>query len=388
MQKDQIPVLLLGATGSVGSQVLDLLRLHGERFALVGLGAHSNSAALRKLACEFSLEEQMCALEGEDEGAFCRLTKLVLARYANPIIINAAGGIGALDATIECLSRGVNILLANKEILVVAGDIIRKLPGRIIPLDSEHSAIAQCLMSFDLLGETLCPATDEAQNPNVRVARIILTASGGPFLYAGADQLKNVTPQEAMAHPTWKMGRVISINSANLINKGMEVIEASVLFGIGYKDIDVVIHPESVVHSMVEFSNGSTIAQLSNPDMHHPIAMALAWPYGLEDYRYSPVDFSKMLNLSFFSPKGDKLKAIELAKWVGREGGGFGAVFVSAVYALVDAFCEGKIGFLDIINMTENILQQYAPQKKEIDIDDIKCAYRWATDSVNKILDK
>ncbi len=248
-------VIILGSSGSIGTQALDVIRANPRRFEVVGLAAGSNRALLEAQAAEFGVEYTAI---GIDEAV-----QLVRDVDADVVLNGITGSVG-LAPTLAVLERGTTLALANKESLIVGGDLVTRLaaPGQIVPVDSEHSAIAQALRS----------GTDD------EVRRLVLTASGGPFRGRTREELAEVTPAEALAHPTWDMGLVVTTNSATLVNKGLEVIEAHLLFDVEYDRIDVVVHPQSIVHSMVEFIDGSTIAQASPPDMRLPISLGLDWP--------------------------------------------------------------------------------------------------------------
>ncbi len=248
-------VVILGSTGSIGTQALDVIRANRERFSVVGLAAGTNADLLAEQATEFGVADT--ALGAEDA------ERLVRSVDADVVLNGITGSVG-LGPTLAALESGRTLALANKESLIVGGELVTRIakPGQIVPVDSEHSAIAQALRS----------------GTAAEVARLVLTASGGPFRGRSRDSLRDVTPAEALAHPTWDMGLVVTTNSSTLVNKGLEVIEAHVLFDVPYERIEVTVHPQSVVHSMVEFVDGSTIAQASPPDMRLPISLGLDWP--------------------------------------------------------------------------------------------------------------
>ncbi|HEY2555841.1 MAG TPA: 1-deoxy-D-xylulose-5-phosphate reductoisomerase, partial [Diaminobutyricibacter sp.] len=248
-------VVILGSTGSIGTQALDVIRANRERFSVVGLAAGTNTELLAEQATEFGVADT--ALGAEDA------ERLVRSVDADVVLNGITGSVG-LGPTLAALESGRTLALANKESLIVGGELVTRIaqPGQIVPVDSEHSAIAQALRS----------------GTAAEVARLVLTASGGPFRGRSRDSLRDVTPAEALAHPTWDMGLVVTTNSSTLVNKGLEVIEAHVLFDVPYERIEVTVHPQSVVHSMVEFVDGSTIAQASPPDMRLPISLGLDWP--------------------------------------------------------------------------------------------------------------
>ncbi len=328
-------VLILGSTGSIGTQALDVIRAHPGRFDVVGLSAGSQRDALARQAEEFRVEHTaLGAAEAE---------QLVRDVEADVVLNGITGSVG-LGPTIAALETGRTLALANKESLIVGGDLVTALaaPGQIVPVDSEHSAIAQALRAGER-GE---------------VRRLVLTASGGPFRGRSRDELASVTPAEALAHPTWDMGRVVTTNSATLVNKGLEVIEAHLLFGVDYADIDVVVHPQSIVHSMVEFVDGSTIAQASPPDMRLPISLGLDWPHRVSGVG-RPLDWTAATTWTFEPLDERAFPAVALAKQVGRIGGTYPAVFNAANEQAVDAFHEGRLGFTDIVDTVRAVVEQH-----------------------------
>src|SRR6188472_1109703 len=299
-------VIILGSTGSIGTQALEVIRANPRRFEVVGLAAGSNRDLVAAQAEEFDVEHTAFgAVEAE---------QLVRDVEADVVLNGITGSVG-LGPTLAALETGRTLALANKESLIVGGDLVtaRAHPGQIVPVDSEHSAIAQALRS----GE------------HSEVRRLVLTASGGPFRGRTRESLADVTPAEALAHPTWDMGRVVTTNSATLVNKGLEVIEAHLLFGVPYDRIDVVVHPQSVIHSMVEYVDGATIAQASPPDMRLPIALALGWPDRVPGAGPS-VDWSKATSWTFEPLDTEAFPAVDLARTAGRAGGAAPAVYNAA----------------------------------------------------------
>src|SRR6187549_1564632 len=314
-------VLILGSTGSIGTQALDVIRANSDRFEVVGLSAGSNRSLMQAQAAEFGVEDTaLGAVEAE---------QLVRDVDADVVLNGITGSVG-LGPTLAALEVGRTLALANKESLIVGGDLVtaRARPGQIVPVDSEHSAIAQALRS----GE------------HSEVRRLVLTASGGPFRGRTRESLADVTPAEALAHPTWDMGTVVTTNSATLVNKGLEVIEAHLLFDVPFDRIHVVVHPQSVIHSMVEFVDGSTLAQASPPDMRLPIALGLAWPERVPGAAH-PVDWSKASTWEFFPLDDEAFPAVGLAKRVGQAGGTYPAVYNAANEECVQAFFDGRIRF-------------------------------------------
>ena len=328
-------VIVLGSTGSIGVQALEVIEAHPELFDVVGLGAGSNRESVSRQAKAFGVEH--VAL-GADEA--CQLVRTVKA----DVVLNGITGSVGLAPTLAVLETDATLALANKESLIVGGELVKALvqPGQLVPVDSEHSAIAQCLRS----------GTRE------EVRRLVLTASGGPFRGRSRQSLANVTPREALAHPTWDMGLVITTNSATLVNKGLEIIEAHLLFDVPYDQIDVTVHPQSIVHSMVEFTDGATIAQASPPDMRLPIALGLDWPNRTEGVG-APLDWTVASTWTFEPLDNAAFPAVELAKHVGRAGGTFPAVFNAANEQAVLAFHAGRIGYLDIVDVIRRVVDAH-----------------------------
>jgi 1-deoxy-D-xylulose-5-phosphate reductoisomerase len=325
-------VIVLGSTGSIGVQALDVVRENPDRFEIVGLAAGSNREVLARQAAEF----------GVAHTALGAVEAAQLARDVDAeVVLNGITGSVGLAPTLAALESGKTLALANKESLIVGGDLVTSLaaPGQLVPVDSEHSAIAQALQS--------------GQPGEVR--RLVLTASGGPFRGRTRQSLQNVTPSEALAHPTWDMGLVITTNSATLVNKGLEVIEAHLLFDVPYDRIDVTVHPQSIVHSMVEFVDGSTIAQASPPNMRLPISLGLDWPNRVAGVGV-PLDWTIASEWTF-APLGEEaFPAIVLAKHVGTAGGTYPAVFNAANEQAVRAFHDGRIGFLGILDTVRAVV--------------------------------
>ncbi|MGN8552555.1 UNVERIFIED_CONTAM: 1-deoxy-D-xylulose-5-phosphate reductoisomerase [Microbacterium sp. SLM126] len=352
-------VLVLGSTGSIGTQALDVIRANPGRFEVVGLSAGANRAAIEAQAVEFGVEHvAMGAAEAE---------QLVRDVEADVVLNGITGSVG-LGPTLAALETGRTLALANKESLIVGGDLVTAIarPGQIVPVDSEHSAIAQALRSGD----------------RAEVRRLVLTASGGPFRGRSRASLESVTPAEALAHPTWDMGRVVTTNSATLVNKGLEVIEAHLLFGVPYGEIDVVVHPQSIVHSMVEFSDGSTIAQASPPDMRLPISLGLDWPHRVAGVG-RPLDWSVAASWTFEPLDEQAFPAVRLAKSVGRAGGTFPAVFNAANEQAVDAFHEGRLGFLGILETVQRVVDRHeAPDA--LTRETLAEAERWAREAADR----
>lgn len=354
-------VIVLGSTGSIGEQALEVVRANPNRFELVGLAAGSNIDRLSEQAAEFHVSD--VAL-GVDEAM-----QLVRDVDADVVLNGITGSVG-LGPTLAALESGRTLALANKESLIVGGELVTRLakPGQIVPVDSEHSAIAQALRS----GEK-----DE-------VKRLVLTASGGPFRGFSLEDLLKVTPSQALAHPTWNMGRVVTTNSATMVNKGLEVIEAHLLFNIPFEQIEVVVHPQSIVHSLVEFIDGSTIAQASIPDMRLPIALGLDWPHRVAG-SVTPLDWSTAHTWQFEPLDPVTFPAVHLAKQVGQAGKTYPAVFNSANEAAVDAFHEGRLGFTGIVDTVRSVVELHE-EPSELTLETLAQAEKWATRTANQLM--
>jgi 1-deoxy-D-xylulose-5-phosphate reductoisomerase len=294
-----------------------------------------------------------------------------VAAWPCDIVLNAVTGAVGLAATLAAIDAGRTLALANKESLIMGGQLVagRAAPGQIVPVDSEHSAIAQCLRSGQA-GE---------------VRRLILTASGGPFLHRSRAELADVTPRQALAHPTWNMGPVITVNSATLVNKGLELIEAHLLFGVGFDDIEVVVHRQSVVHSMVEFTDGSTIAQASPPDMGIPIAVALGWPDRVPAAA-RPVDWTAAHTWTFEPLDADAFPAVALARQAGIAGGTAPAAYNAANEICVAAFLAGRLPFAGITDTVSRVVSEHSDTSREsVTLDDVLATDRWARDRAREL---
>lgn len=354
-------VVILGSTGSIGTQALDVIRTRRERFEVVGLAAGSDRDGMAAQAAEFGVEHTALGAEEAEQ--------LVRSVDADVVLNGITGSVG-LGPTLAALETGRTLALANKESLIVGGDLVTALaaPGQIVPVDSEHSAIAQALRS----------------GTASEVRRLVLTASGGPFRGRGRDALSEVTPSQALAHPTWDMGRVVTTNSATLVNKGLEVIEAHLLFGVDYDRIDVVVHPQSIVHSMVEFIDGSTLAQASPPDMRLPISLGLDWPHRVGGVG-APLDWTRASSWTFEPLDASAFPAVDLAKKVGRAGRTYPAVFNAANEQAVDAFHEGGLPFLGIVDTVAEVVDRHdAPS--ELTRETLADAERWARAEADRLI--
>lgn len=375
-------VAVLGSTGSIGRQTLDVIRAMPQRFQVVGLAAGKNMELLAEQIAEFRPEFIGCPpLNGDIErlkhivDIKHRLLPLdeIAASAEVDIAVMATSGNAGLKPTLAALRAGRNIALANKESLVSAGEMLtreaKKSGARILPVDSEHSAIWQCLS-----GE------------HQEAARIILTASGGPFRQFSLEQLAEVTVAQALQHPSWQMGQKVTIDSATLMNKGLEVIEAHWLFTMPYDRIDVLVHPQSIIHSMVEFIDGSIKAQLSYPDMRLPIQYALSYPERFSNPGLPRIDWNQVKSLDFESPDCGKFPCLRLAVEAGRKGGTYPAVLCAADEVAVELFLDGRLRFVDIAGAIERTLEQHLPIAKPT-LEEIETADAWAREKTLKLVD-
>ena len=356
---------LLGATGSIGRQVCDLVERHPERFALHAVIAGTDAAALEAVARRHPEAHALLANPGgTDAGRAARAIEEAICDPDVDMVVVAAAGAAALAPTLSALDAGKDIALATKEVLVMAGELVRDRMRRhgsqIFPIDSEHSAIWQCLW-----GEK-----------ERAIRRLILTGSGGPFLRRPLETLETVTIAEALAHPRWKMGPKITIDSATMMNKGLEVIEAHFLFDVPYADIDVIVHPESVVHSMVEFVDGSVKAQLGVPDMHLPISVALGFPERLEGITTAP-DLAALGRLTFEALDVVRYPALALAREAGQRGGTAPAVLNAANEEAVALFLKGQRRFVEIVPSVREAVERAEPNQ-ELTLETVIAADHWA----------
>ena len=348
-------IAILGSTGSIGQQTLDVVRLFADRFRVVGLGAGRNVSLLAKQMREF--KPKLISLQGNEKeesvlaSLSFRFSCLSLEELASHpevdlVVVATSGKIG-LGPTLAALRAGKEIALASKEVLVMAGEIVmaeaRKHGVEILPLDSEHSAIWQCLRGEKKEG----------------VSRLILTASGGPFRDFPPERLAEVTPEEALRHPTWQMGRKVTIDSATLMNKGMEITEARWLFDMPFSRISVLIHPQSIVHSLVEFVDGSVKAQLGPPDMRLPIQHALFYPERPANKQFARIDWDKLNTLVFKALDVDSFPCFRLAVEAGKRGGTYPTVLCAVDEVAVELFLSHRIRFMDIAALVEEALAQH-----------------------------
>jgi 1-deoxy-D-xylulose-5-phosphate reductoisomerase len=387
-----IKVAILGSTGSIGTQALDIISRNPDRFELVGLaagGAHIDLLAEQVItfgprvvgiaAASAASDLQLLLYAHAQAHGFATGSGDLPELLAGPdaasrvasmecdVVLNGMAGAAGLEPTLAALVAGNRVALANKESLIIGGPLVRALssPGQIVPVDSEHSALAQALR-----GES---AKD--------IDRLILTASGGPFRGWTREQLASVTPQQALAHPTWSMGPLVTINSATMVNKGLELIEAHLLFDIPLDRIDVVVHPQSVVHSMVQFVDGSTMAQASPPDMRIPIALGLGWPDRVPQAA-PPCDWTSPASWDFFPLDQDAFPAVGLAQRAGAAGGTAPAVFNGADEQCVAAFLGGQIPFTAIVEIIGRVLDEHLDEEhldgNNVSLADVLAADSWA----------
>jgi 1-deoxy-D-xylulose-5-phosphate reductoisomerase len=383
-------IVILGSTGSIGTQAVDVVLSNPGRFRVTGLSAAGGRVEL--LAGQaHRLQVRTVAVAREDKVG--QLRQALRAEYGpgEPIpevlagpdaatelaasechtVLNGITGSIGLAPTLAALEAGRMLALANKESLIVGGPLVRSLaaPGQIVPVDSEHSALFQALMS----------------GTHDEVRKLLITASGGPFRGRSKAALADVTPKEALAHPTWDMGPVITVNSATLVNKGLEVIEAHLLYGLPFERIEVVVHPQSAVHSMVEFNDGSTLAQCGPPDMRLPIALGIGWPERVPDA--GPVfDWSRAMSWDFFPLDGDAFPSVPLAFQVGSAGGTAPAVYNAANEECVEAFLSGRLPFPGIVDTVAAVVEEHGtPRAAALTLDDVLDAENWARERAREL---
>ncbi|HEU0101848.1 MAG TPA: 1-deoxy-D-xylulose-5-phosphate reductoisomerase [Mycobacteriales bacterium] len=391
-------VVVLGSTGSIGTQAVDVAKANPAALRVVGLGAGGGRVELlAQQALELGVEvvavTRATAVQdlqlafyaaaqarGYSSGGH-RLPKILagpdamteLAGWPCDVVLNGITGSVGLAPTLAALAAGRTLALANKESLVVGGPLVQaavQRPDQIVPVDSEHSALAQCLRGG---------SADE-------VRRLVLTASGGPFRGRSRAELAGVTPEQAMAHPTWDMGPVITVNSATLVNKGLEVIEAHLLFGVAYDDLDVVVHPQSVVHSMVEFVDGSTLAQASPPDMRLPIGLALGWPARTPRPSYG-LDWTAATSWTFEPLDEDSFPAVALCKDAGRRAGTAPAALNAANEVCVEAFLAGRLPFLGIVDAVATLVGAHGFRERP-DLAEVLDVEQWARAHARELVQK
>ncbi|WP_343036727.1 1-deoxy-D-xylulose-5-phosphate reductoisomerase [Flexivirga aerilata] len=385
-------VAILGSTGSIGTQAIDIVRRNPDRFRVVALSAGGSRLDL--------LAEQAAQLQVPLVGVATDDVGSVRAAIANAaaaqglssytpevvggadaseqvascgadVVLNGITGSIGLRPTLAALAAGSTLALANKESLIVGGPIVKRAaaPGQIVPVDSEHSAIAQSLR-----------AGSERE-----VRKLVITASGGPFRGMPADEIKQVTPAQALAHPNFAMGKVITTNSATLVNKGLEVIEAHLLFDVPFDRIEVVVHPQQFIHSMVEFVDGAVVAQIGLPTMLVPIALGLGWPDRVPDAE-TPIDWTKASDWRFEPLDDDAFPAVRLARQVGEAGSTFPAVYNAANEECVEAFHAGLIGFPDIVGTVQRVVEEHQAPGGELTVEQVLAAEDWARARAQEIL--
>ncbi|ULE33051.1 1-deoxy-D-xylulose-5-phosphate reductoisomerase [Mycobacterium sp. IDR2000157661] len=378
-------VLILGSTGSIGTQALDVIAANPDRFEVVGLAAGGgNAELLARQRAETGVTQVAVASEAAaarigdvtycGPGAVTALVEAAAETTGVDVVLNALVGALGLEPTLAALATGARLALANKESLVAGGPLVLRAaaPGQIVPVDSEHSAMAQCLRG-GAAGE---------------VAKIVLTASGGPFRGWTAEKLQLATPQQAGAHPTWSMGPMNTLNSASLVNKGLELIETHLLFGVPYDRIEVVVHPQSIVHSMVTFTDGSTLAQASPPDMKLPIALALGWPERIAGAAQA-CDFTTASTWDFEPLDDEVFPAVALARSAGEAGGCLTAIYNAANEEAAAAFLDGRIRFPVIVETIAEVLRaadQWAAEPATVE--DVLDAQQWARDRARRAVER
>ncbi|MEU7862629.1 1-deoxy-D-xylulose-5-phosphate reductoisomerase [Nonomuraea sp. NPDC049141] len=375
-------VVVLGSTGSIGTQALDVIGADPGRFRVAGLAAGGGKVELlAEQAASYGAEVVAVA----DAAAVPALKEALAARGASPVVLAGPEGVAevaawpcdtvlngitgalGLTSTLVALEAGRTLALANKESLIIGGPLVKRLaaPGQILPVDSEHSAVQQCLWA----------SGPDGHRPEA-VRRLVITASGGPFRGRERAEMLDVTPEMALAHPTWSMGPMITINSATLVNKGLEVIEAHLLFDIGFDRIEVVVHPQSIIHSMVEYIDGSTIAQASPPDMRLPIALALGHPGRIAGAAHA-IDWTRAHTWTF-EPLDDKaFPSVALARHVGTEGGTAPAVYNAANEACLEAFIGGGLPFLGIVDTVAKVVEEHRVTPAD-SVEEVLAADAWA----------
>jgi 1-deoxy-D-xylulose-5-phosphate reductoisomerase len=389
-------VVVLGSTGSIGTQALDVMRRNPERFRVAGLAAggsrvellarqalelHPDVVAVAKASAAQELQLAFYAeaqRRGYATGEY-RIPKILagpqavaeVAAHPCDVVLNGVTGALGLSSTLAALDAGRTLALANKESLIVGGPLVkaRAKPGQIVPVDSEHSALAQCLRGGSA----------------AEVRRLVLTASGGPFRGRSRAELEEVTPEQALAHPTWDMGPVVTINSATLINKGLEVIEAHLLFDIPFDRIEVMIHPQSMIHSMVEFTDGSTLAQTGPPDMRMPISLGLGWPDRVPDAAPG-IDWAEAHTWELFPLDNEAFPAVRLARHVGALGGTAPAVYNAANEECVEAFRAGRLPFLGIVDTVQRVVTEHDVIDVGVTLDDVLAADAWAREEARSLV--
>jgi 1-deoxy-D-xylulose-5-phosphate reductoisomerase len=380
-------VVLLGSTGSIGTQAIDVVRRNPDRFRVIALAAGGRDP---QLLAQQAAELGVSAVAVGDPAAAGPVRAALAAAGAGPVevlagpdaatelaelpcdvVLNGITGAIGLAPTLAALRAGRTLALANKESLIIGGTLVTSAarPGQIVPVDSEHSALAQGLRGGSA-GE---------------VKRLVLTASGGPFRGWSRAELADVTPAQALKHPTWSMGPMVTTNSATLVNKGLEVIEAHLLFGIPFERIDVVIHPQSIVHSMVEFTDGSTMAQCSPPDMRLPIALGLGWPDRIPA-AIPGLDWSKAVTWEFSPLDDEAFPAVSLARRCGAAGSTYPAAYNAANEVCVEGFLSGRIRFTHIVETVSRVIDDLETPSGPLSVDGVLAADRWARRTAEQLV--
>ena len=369
-------IVILGSTGSIGRQTLDVVRAFPDEFEVVGLAAGNNVKLLLQQVQEFRPRYMWCISQPSSLPggvSFMDMSEMVTLDDVDIVMVATIGSVGLMP-TLKALELGKTVALSNKEPIVMAGQIIKEYErlygGTILPVDSEPSAIWQCI-----------------QGEPGGIRRLMITASGGPFRNTPLDELSGVTPERALQHPTWKMGRKITIDSATLMNKAFEVIESHWLFGVPWEDIEVVVHPQSTIHSMVEFADGSVKAQLGPPDMRLPIQYALFYPRRLPNEMIPRLDTGIRHSLTFEPLEPERFPCFGLAVHAARRGGTFPAVLSAADEVAVNAFLDGNIGFTEIYDVVDKVLSEHDSSPAP-DAGEVLRADRWATEYAISIIAK
>ena len=339
-------ISIIGSTGSIGTQALEVIEKLQDKFEIIALAGGNNAELLKEQAEKFKPKFIYAQKDIKIDGTkSLKNLDEIAENQENDIILVACSGKIGLKPTLKAIENGIDIALANKETLVMAGDIVMKKAKengvKIIPVDSEHCAIHQCIKDIS------------------QVEKLIITASGGPFLHKSIEEIKTATVKEALAHPRWNMGKKITVDSATLMNKGLEIIEAHHLFGMDYDDIEVVIHPQSIVHSAIEYKDGSVIAQLGLPSMHIPIQYAISYPERFEGIKSKSFSFSEIARLDFEKPDFEKFPTVKLAYKAGKIGGSATACLNAANEEAVFAFLDGKINLYQIYEITKEIFDNH-----------------------------
>ncbi|MYC35350.1 MAG: 1-deoxy-D-xylulose-5-phosphate reductoisomerase [Chloroflexi bacterium] len=360
-------IVILGSTGSIGRQTLDIVRAFPDEFEVVGLSAGNNTELLKRQVEEFSPRHVWSAAVGSDDFpsvSFTPMEQMVALNRVDQVMVALMGSVG-LTPTLTALAAGKSVALSNKEPIVMAGKLIKdyeaRYGGRVLPVDSEPSAIWQCL-----------------QGEDNEILRLLITASGGPFRTTPLEDMESVTPEQALRHPTWRMGQKITIDSATLMNKAFEVIESHWLFGVPWERIEVVVHPQSTIHSMVEFADGSVKAQMGPPDMRLPIQYALFYPQRLPNSMIPRLDITVSHSLTFDPLESVRYPCFSLAVEAGRKGGTYPAVLSAADEVAVQAFLDGRISYGGIHRLVERILAEHDPLPGE-DAGEVLEADAWAS---------